>query len=278
MKHVQRCLLFSPSRTRELHIGKDDLTHEDPVTPPPLAPARGRPKMTLPLRPTAIVTGAGAGIGRAIARALAQHGCQVWLIGRRQAALQCVATLLPNDPVVVVADLSTEEGLATISRSVPARLDVLVHSAGLFIAGSTATVPATQLQTLTAVNVDAPIRLTTACLPQLRRTKGQVVFINSTAALQAGEVAGAYAASKQALRFATDKMRQDIVGSSVRFLSIYPGRTDTAMQRRVLASEGRTAPPRSLLPPEQIATAMLGALCMDRCAEITDLVIRPRND
>ncbi len=234
--------------------------------------------MTLPVAGTAMVTGAGSGIGRAVAVALAQQGCRLLLVGRREKALQAVARELPTAATVVVADLATDAGIQTAARATAGRLDVLVHSAGLFHYGPIAEIHTGTWDNLTAVNLRAPMLLTAACLAGLRAAGGQIVFVNSTAALQGASGNGAYASTKQALRTAADTLRQDLKASGLRVLSVFPGRTDTAMQHDVLAAEGRPGAQIPLLQPDDIAQAVLCALLMPRRAEITDLVIRPRHD
>ncbi len=232
--------------------------------------------MTLPATGgVALVTGAASGIGRAFATALARQGCALILVGRREAELLRVADALPGRSRVVPADLATGAGLDAASRACPSGLDVLVHSAGLFHHGSVAGMSAADWDGLAAVNLRAPMLLTAACLGPLRASAGQVVFVNSTAGLVG--TGGAYAASKHALRVAAETLRQELKGSSVRVLSVFPGRTDTAMQRQVLAAEGRPGAQIPLLQPEDVADAGLAALLMPRRADITDLVIRPRN-
>jgi NADP-dependent 3-hydroxy acid dehydrogenase YdfG len=235
-------------------------------------------EMTLPAAGIAMVTGAGSGIGRALAVALAHRGCRLLLVGRREGALHMVAKELPAAATVIVADLATEAGIQAVAEACPDHLDVLVHSAGLFHHGPIAGTPAAMWDNLTAVNLRAPMLLTSACLSGLRAAGGQIVFVNSTAGLQGAPGNGAYAATKQALRTAAETLRQDLRGSGLRVLSIFPGRTDTAMQREVLAGEGRPNAQIPLLQPEDVAQAVLSALLMSRRAEITELVIRPRND
>ncbi len=221
----------------------------------------------------AVVTGAGSGIGRAIALGLAAEGFVVCLVGRHRPALARVARAMNGAGQVCAADVSTEAGRATIARRMGRGLSVLVHSAGAYPDG-----PATRDRSwaaLDAVNVHAPVLLTQACLPQLRKEAGQVVFVNSTAGLRSGAGPLAYAAGKHALRCAADILRQDVNAHGIRVLSVFPGRTDTPMQRGILASERRAAPRGTLMRPEDVAEMVLAALKLPRSAEVTDIVMRP---
>lgn len=227
-------------------------------------PLRGR---------TALVTGAGSGIGRAVALALGADGFVVFLVGRRRRALARVARAMNGAGRICTADVSTEAGRATIARRTGAGLSVLVHGAGVYPDG--ATTRDRSWAVIDAINVHAPVLLTQACLPQLRRDAGQVVFVNSSAGLRSTAGPLAYVAGKHALRCAADILRQDVNAHGIRVLSVFPGRTDTPMQRGVLASERRVAPRESLLRPEDIANMVLAALKLPPSAEVTDIVMRP---
>ena len=229
--------------------------------------------MTEPPR-AALVTGAGSGIGRACAAALAEDGHRVLLVGRRLALLEAAAATMP-DALAVAADLATDAGIGAVADALPGCLDVLIHAAGAFRYGPLAETPMATWQALDAVNLHGPFALTARCLPALRRAGGMVVFVNSTAALRGGPNAGAYAASKSALRAATDVLRQEVNPLGIRVLSIFPGRTDTPMQDDVLAAEGRTADRSTLLAPSDVAAMVSAALRLPRRAEVTDITIRP---
>jgi NADP-dependent 3-hydroxy acid dehydrogenase YdfG len=70
-------------------------------------------------------------------------------------------------------------------------------------------------------------------------------------------------------------LRQEVNGDGIRVLSIFPGRTDTAMQREILAMEQRTAPHGTLLRPEDVASMVIAALKLPATAEVTDIIMRP---
>jgi short-subunit dehydrogenase len=224
----------------------------------------------------AIVTGAGSGIGRAIAFALARQSMRVALVGRNLARLNETARMIDGVSDVVVADLATEAGVATVARVAAASLGVLVHSAAVFLRRPVAETVATDWSTITAVNLHAPMLLTAACLPALRAAHGQVVFINSTAGFLSGAAGtAAYAAGKHALRAAASALRQELNPDGIRVLSVFPGRTDTPMQAAILQSESRAAVPGSLLDPMDVADMIIVALRLPRRAEVTELTIRP---
>jgi len=223
----------------------------------------------------AMVTGAGSGIGRAIAIALMRHSIHVTLVGRDTAKLTRTAAGAPADrATIVAADLATEGGIAAAASNA-ARLHILVHAAGQYLQTPTTQMTAEAWSALDSVNLHAPILLTNACLPQLRASSGQVVFINSSASLRGGPNIAAYAAGKRGLQAAVEILRQEINRDGIRVLSIYPGRTDTPMQQAILASEGRTAEPGQLMQPDDIAAMVLAALQLSRHSEVTDIFMRP---
>src|SRR5690606_19534993 len=107
------------------------------------------------------------------------------------------------------------------------------------------------------------------------RTRGQVVFINSSAGLAATANAAQYSAMKHGLKALADSLRGEVNAEGVRVASIFPGRVSTPMQRAILESEGRPWKPERLMQPEDVALAVVGALTLARTAEVTNLSIRP---
>ena len=109
----------------------------------------------------------------------------------------------------------------------------------------------------------------------LRKRRGQVVFINSTAGLNASAGVGLYSATKHALKALADSLRAEVNSDGVRVLSVYPGRTAIPMQAAIIASEGRAYLPEKLLQPDDVAATVVSALMLPRTAEVTDVKIRP---
>lgn len=223
-------------------------------------------------RPIALVTGASRGIGSAVARVLASTH-DVLLGGRDVAALERLATELPGSrawPVDLTDFDAVEEAAAGIER-----LDVLVHSAGVARLGSVAQTPAAIWLEQFQVNVIAVAELTRVLLPALRRARGRVVLVNSTAGLTAPPGWAAYSASKYALRAFAEALRAEEEGNGVRVTSIFPGHTDTDMQRAMAEHEGREYRPEEYLRPESVAGAVLLAVTAPPDAALTELVLRP---
>jgi NADP-dependent 3-hydroxy acid dehydrogenase YdfG len=152
---------------------------------------------------------------------------------------------------------------------------VLVHSAGIGPLGTVEDSPAEQWRRTFEVNVVAVAELTRLLLPALRAACGQVVCINSGAGLTAHPGWGSYAASKFALRAFADALRAEEAAHGVRVTSVYPGRTDTRMQRAVVAHEGGEYDGSRFLRPESVARAVLLAVTAPPDADVTELSIRP---
>ena len=125
------------------------------------------------------------------------------------------------------------------------------------------------------MNLRAPFLLTKAFLPMLKETRGQVVFVNSTAGLTAGADNGLYAASKHALRSIAGSIRDHVNPYGIRVVSIFPGRTATAMQEAVHRFEGRSYEAAELVQAGDVAELIVGALTLSRTAEVTDVMVRP---
>lgn len=224
-----------------------------------------------------LVTGAGSGIGRAIALDLAAAGAGVTAVGRRRSALEGTIGRAQNGRITIhPADLTVDEHLDELAGTfLGGGLDVLVHSAGAYAQGPLEQAPVEALDLQYRINVRAAYRLTQALLPALKASQGQIVFINSTVGLAARANVAQYAATKHALKALADALRDEVNPAGVRVLSVYPGRTATDQQASIYELEGRAYAPETLLQPEDVAATVVGALTLPRTAELTDLRVRP---
>lgn len=223
-----------------------------------------------------LVTGAGAGIGAALARALSERDDELVLLARSETR----AAELREDHAgarTVVADLADPLGLsaALAGQVLPDRLDSLVHVAGVVELGPVGETPAGVWRRTVDVNLLAPAELTRLLLPALRAARGQVVFVNSGSGLRANPGWSAYAASKHGLRALADALRAEEAGAGVRVTTVYPGRTATGMQAKVHAQEGKAYDPEAWIAPESVVATVLAALDLPRDAEISDVTVRP---
>jgi len=228
---------------------------------------------------TALVTGAGGGIGGAVARALTGGGAMVWLVGRDSGALErtaraCAPSAVRIRPTDLTDDVGTNELAQELAGEVGA-LHVLVHCAGVIGHGSIEGTPVEELDRQYRANVRAFYGLTQRLLPLLRKGPGQVVVVNSSVVSASRAGVAQFAATQHALRAITDTFRHEVNAEGIRVLSVFPGRTATSRQEGLYEREGKEYRPELLLQPEDLATMVVAALMLPRTAEVTDIHIRP---
>ncbi|OBI03986.1 SDR family oxidoreductase [Mycobacterium scrofulaceum] len=219
--------------------------------------------------PTALITGAGGGIGAAIATALAPTHTLL-LAGRPSDRLDAVAERL--DATTFPLDLTDPSEIEATCEVVD-ELDVLLHNAGVSFPGHVAESTVDEWRATFAVNVLGPVELTLVLLPALRRARGQVVFINSGAGRNVSPGMASYSASKFALRAFADSLRAD--EPQLRVTTVYPGRTDTEMQRELVAFEGGAYDPAKFLKPETVATTVANVVATPPDGHVHEIVLRP---
>jgi short-subunit dehydrogenase len=155
------------------------------------------------------------------------------------------------------------------------RVDSVIHSAGSFHLAPIAESGVAELDQLYRVNFRSAYVLTRALLPTIIRSRGQVVFVNSTVGLRSKANASQYAASKHGLRAFADSLRDEVNESGVRVLSLILGRTATPMQRAACQLERAEYIPEDLLQPEDVAAMTLAAMSLPATAEVTEIRMRP---
>ena len=206
-----------------------------------------------------LITGAGDGIGGAAARTFATFGAHVVLLGRTRTKLEAVFDWITahtqTEPVIVPCDLlalNEESGSALLQAidSSFGRLDGIVHNASVL--GPKVPIahyPAEQWKQVMQVNVFAPFVLTQELLPVLEKSaSASVVMISSSVGRKGRAYWGAYAVSKFALEGLTQVLADEHEhAAKIRFNSLNPGGTRTAMRREAYPAED----PATVPTPEQ---------------------------
>ena len=189
----------------------------------------------------ALVTGASSGIGAALARRLAaEPDARLVLVARRRERLDALAAEL-GGATVIAADLVSDGTPALIAERVEAehgRLDLLINNAGVRGRGNFAEGGSAELRRTMAINFEAPVRLTEALLPLLRRSAPSgIVNVGSVAGRVSRPRAGSYSASKFALAGWTEALQMEEARHGVHVTLVQPGyvATEGFSQRELLA-------------------------------------------
>jgi NADP-dependent 3-hydroxy acid dehydrogenase YdfG len=229
----------------------------------------------------ALVTGATSGIGRSIAIALLGQRASVAPVGRNQEELDRIlefARELGTEAMPCRVDLRSLKAIEKLVQTIAelGRLDILVHSAGIIVETEMRSARVRDLDAQYLANVRAPYALTKAALPLLKASRGQVVFINSSAGANAKRAnVGQFSATQFAMKAVADSLREEVNGEGVRVLTVHPGRTATPRQQAMHARAGRPYRPELLMQPEDVAAMVIAALRLPATAEVTDLHMRP---
>jgi NAD(P)-dependent dehydrogenase (short-subunit alcohol dehydrogenase family) len=199
--------------------------------------------------PVALVTGAGRGIGRAVAQRLSRDGFRVALTARSADELAATAADCPGETLVVGADLTDPEAADRIFTAVEQRwgpVAVLVANAG---AGHSARVERTtdgDWQRLLDLNLTAPFRCIRRAVPAMREARnGRIVVIASTAARIGEPYIAAYTASKHGVLGLVRATAAELARDGITVNAVCPGYVDTPMTAatidNIVASSGRSA-------------------------------------
>lgn len=197
---------------------------------------------------TALVTGAGAGIGEAIAQALAAEGCRLWILDRDTGAAEKTAkdiTLQGAQAQSACLDVSDADGVfrAVERISKETRIDILVNAAGLLSSGTVADLPATEWARVSNVNLAGMLYCIKAAIPVMcKQQYGRIINIASISAERGGGSVGnaIYGSTKAGVVALTKGLARELGPQGITVNAISPAITDTAMTNKLLTEEART--------------------------------------
>jgi NAD(P)-dependent dehydrogenase (short-subunit alcohol dehydrogenase family) len=208
----------------------------------------------------ALITGAGTGIGRAIALAFAREGAKLALVSRRKHLLEAVANEVGGAPVVLSGDVSKQDDIdraltATIAQF--GALHVLVNNAGILHIGTAEQITEAQWDETFNINVRGLWLLSRSVLPYMRKAGGgSMVNVASVLGINAARNRAAYAASKGAVVLLTKSMAIDYGAENIRVNAICPSFVETDLTAEVL----RQAPDPAAVRRERIGVHPIGRL------------------
>ena len=214
--------------------------------------------------PVIIITGASAGIGRALALEAARRHYRVVLSARRNERLEQVATTIHVDGgvcVTVVGDVRDAQMPARLVDAAVAnfgRIDVVANIAGMGAPGALLEQSDAAVEAQWQVHVAAPLRIARAALPHLRATRGQLLFIGSGLARVPAPNFGAYAAAKAAIRAVAIQLRRELRSHGIAVTYVDPGAVATEFSQA--AGMKQMAPSLLLANPDTVARRILQGL------------------
>jgi NAD(P)-dependent dehydrogenase (short-subunit alcohol dehydrogenase family) len=189
---------------------------------------------------TVVITGAGSGMGRALAQRLSAAGCPVAAVDVGAEALAGTEALLTGPSLIRTLDVRDRQGLLALAAEVtewaPAPVGAVFNNAGVAMSASVAGTPLEDHEWLMSINLDGVINGTRAFLPVLmRQGSGAIVNTSSVFGLAGIPYQSSYCAAKFAVRGFTDSLRHELRGTGVRAVTVHPGgiKTNIAHSARI---------------------------------------------
>ncbi|HEG7156532.1 TPA: SDR family oxidoreductase [Staphylococcus aureus] len=230
--------------------------------------------MTVLTDKVAVVTGAGSGIGEAIATLLHEEGAKVILAGRNKDKLQNVANQLAQDSVKVVpTDVTKKEEvdeLIKITQQTFGGLDIVINSAGQMLSSKITDYQVDEWDSMIDANIKGTLYTAQAALPtMLEQSSGHLINIASISGFEVTKSSTIYSATKAAVHTITQGLEKELAKTGVKVTSISPGMVDTAITAAYNPTD------RKKLEPQDIAEAVLYALTQPKHVNVNEITVRP---
>ncbi|QVL60350.1 SDR family oxidoreductase [Staphylococcus aureus] len=230
--------------------------------------------MTVLTDKIAVVTGAGSGIGEAIATLLHEEGAKVVLAGRNKDKLQNVANQLAQDSVKVVpTDVTKKEEvdeLIKMAQQTFGGLDIVINSAGQMLSSKITDYQVDEWDSMIDVNIKGTLYTAKAALPtMLEQSSGHLINIASISGFEVTKSSTIYSATKAAVHTITQALEKELAKTGVKVTSISPGMVDTAITATYNPTD------RKKLEPQDIAEAVLYALTQPKHVNVNEITVRP---
>ncbi|HCW9282453.1 TPA: SDR family oxidoreductase [Staphylococcus aureus] len=230
--------------------------------------------MTVLTDKVAVVTGAGSGIGEAIATLLHEEGAKVILAGRNKDKLQNVANQLAQDSVKVVpTDVTKKEEvdeLIKIAQQTFGGLDIVINSAGQMLSSKITDYQVDEWDSMIDANIKGTLYTAQAALPtMLEQSSGHLINIASIFGFEVTKSSTIYSATKAAVHTITQGLEKELAKTGVKVTSISPGMVDTAITAAYNPTD------RKKLEPQDIAEAVLYALTQPKHVNVNEITVRP---
>jgi 3-oxoacyl-[acyl-carrier protein] reductase len=216
----------------------------------------------------AIITGAGKGIGRALAIALAQEGVNIGLAARTTADLEKVAAELNQYGVktaIATMDVADIDAVNTAVASLKSELgpiDILINNAGIGAFGSFMALEPQKWEQIIRVNLLGAYYVTRAVLPEMiERKTGDIINVSSTAGKNGAAVTSAYSASKFGLIGMSESLMQEVRKHNIRVSTLLPSTVATDMAKDLNLTDGN---PERVMQPEDFAELVVAQLKLNR--------------
>ncbi|MRX41485.1 3-ketoacyl-ACP reductase [Flavobacterium sp. LC2016-23] len=216
----------------------------------------------------ALITGAGKGIGKAIAIALAKEGVNVILISRTQADVDQLSAEISNLGVKALALSADVSDITSINTAVEKALaeftniDILINNAGIAAFGKFLELEPAAWEKIIQVNLMGTYYTTRAVLPNMiERQTGDIINISSTAGLNGNALTSAYSASKFAVMGLTDSLMQEMRKHNIRVTALTPSTVATDLALDLNLTDGN---PEKVMQPEDIAELIIAQLKLNR--------------